>query len=196
MEFKNVLYVHGYGSNGNSNTAKLLKKYLGEKINVHTISYNQSKPYEALKMIKQYKNEHNIDLLIGTSLGGFMVMNCLGSLSIAINPCFYPSVELPKIGYTGSIEEYQEIENEFKSEIDFEDTDCCYGCFAPNDELLGLKYKKEFEKYFKFTTEIPGGHRATEEAIQKIVNEVIPNYIKYLNAWHEGYRKLIAEGIV
>ena len=183
-----VLYIHGYNSNANSSTAKLFQKVAGEKFEVHTIEYNQEKPIEALNNIRKYIKEFKIDLVIGTSLGGFLTMNLFGFKRIAINPCFLPSVELTKIGYEGPIDEYKELENELKDNVDETDWDSCLGCFAPNDELLGLKYKEDFDKVFQKSKLIPGGHRATEEAVKKIVNEYIPDFLNYIQEWLFYYK--------
>ena len=196
MELKKVLYVHGYGSNENSSSGKLFQEVFGEEVKVHTVTYDPSTPVEAIAKIRKYSRENDINLMIGSSLGGFMVMNCVGSLGIVINPCVKPSVELPKIGYSGPIEDYITLENELKDAVDWEDMDSCYGCFAPEDEILGLKYKAEFKKIYNLTCEIPGGHRVTREAAEKIAHEIVPEFLKSIDAWHEGYRKLIDEGIV
>lgn len=173
-----VLYVHGYNSNANSTTSKLIREL--SDFEVHTITYNPEHPIEAIKDIRNYCKKYKIDLIIGSSLGGFLTMNCFGYKRIVINPCFKPSIELPKIGYKGSISEYEELENELTDNVDQDDWDSCYGFFAKNDELLGLKYKSEFDKIFKHSNFIPGGHRATKEALIQIIEE-IPDFLKYIN---------------
>lgn len=164
-----VLYIHGYGSNANSTTGKTIKDL--STFEVHTITYNPEEPKKAIKSIKDYVQKNKIDVIIGSSLGGFMTTYCFGKHRIVINPCLKPSIELPKIGYTGPVDEYKELENNLK--ID----NTCYGCFAKGDELLGTKYKKEFEKYFINTCFIPGKHRASKEALELIINEIIPNFV-------------------
>ena len=173
-----VLYVHGYNSNANSTTSKLIREL--SDFEVHTITYNPEHPIEAIKDIRNYCKKYKIDLIIGSSLGGFLTMNCFGYKRIVINPCFKPSIELPKIGYKGSISEYEELENELIDNVDQDDWDSCYGFFAKNDELLGLKYKNEFDKILKHSNFIPGGHRETKEALMQIIED-IPEFLKYIN---------------
>jgi hypothetical protein len=45
----------------------------------------------------------------------------------------------------------------------------CTGCFAANDELLGTRYKSEFEKYFCHTFDISDGHKITATSAQEIM---------------------------
>ena len=92
-----VLYVHGYNSNANSTTSKLIREL--SDFEVHTITYNPEHPIEAIKDIRNYCKKYKIDLIIGSSLGGFLTMNCFGYKRIVINPCFKPSIKNEPISF-------------------------------------------------------------------------------------------------
>lgn len=111
-----ILYVHGYNGKPNGGSFQKLSKYAGsvhfngEEVEMHSFDYDESKPYEAVRELKLYYYEKDIDLIIGSSLGGFLVANCEFARRIVVNPCLVPSEELPKIGYTGPTDDYSYME--------------------------------------------------------------------------------------
>lgn len=68
----NFLYIHGYGSNGNAHKAQLLKQmFPNHSVISPTIDYNHQYPTEIQDSLKQIVSKHNIDLIVGSSLGGY-----------------------------------------------------------------------------------------------------------------------------
>jgi hypothetical protein len=80
------------------------------------------------------------------------------------------------IDYTGPTEAYERLLRELIDTTDEEEAALCCGCFAAKDELLGDKYRATFSRYYSRVYDIPGGHRVTREAVEKIVSEVIPEH--------------------
>ncbi|WP_309497721.1 YqiA/YcfP family alpha/beta fold hydrolase [Sulfurovum sp.] len=64
-----ILYLHGFGSCGEGNKSSELKKYFGEN-NVLSPDLLPS-PLDAIGMIEGLLKSENINLIIGSSLGGF-----------------------------------------------------------------------------------------------------------------------------
>lgn len=64
-----ILYLHGFASCGEGNKSSELKKYFGEE-NVLSPDLSAS-PLDTIAMIEVLLKSENIDLLIGSSLGGF-----------------------------------------------------------------------------------------------------------------------------
>ena len=173
----NILYIHGYNGSPYGTSYTLFDSLVDKtSATLHTIDYDPTQPEEAIKSIKRYVRDNNIDLIIGSSLGGFLTMHLFGYSRIVINPCWDPATELPYLGYTGSIEEYKRLLNTLIENLDSEERHLCSGCFAPDDELLGVKYLETFQQYFHRTYTIPGGHRVSAEAVTKIIEEVIPDH--------------------
>ena len=185
-----VLYVHGYNGSPTGNSYTLFNNMLDKcKYELHTIDYNHEEPEGAVASIRKYVKEHKIDLVIGSSLGGFLTLHLYGVMRIVINPCWDPAVELPLIGYTGPTEVYESLLRRLIDTTDEEEAELCCGCFAPADELLGEKYRETFSRYYRRIYDIPGGHRVSREAVEKIINEVIPEH----DAESDDYvRKLLA----
>ena len=74
-----ILYVHGYNGKADGDTFKMLSrlaKVVSEDIEVVGAEYNQYDCDEAHEQImKKFRNE-KADIIIGSSLGGFLVMTC------------------------------------------------------------------------------------------------------------------------
>ena len=64
-----ILYLHGFGSCGNSTKTALLKRYFGDK-QVYAPDLPIS-PIQTIAFVEKILNEKEIDLLVGSSLGGF-----------------------------------------------------------------------------------------------------------------------------
>ena len=175
-----ILYVHGYHGNPSSGSFPKLSRYAaeadfgGEEVEMHFYDYDSHDPVGSIAGLRKYHQEHKIDLMLGSSLGAFMVMNCPGVLRIAINPCWSPSVELPKIDYDGPVDGYARCEAQLGAESASGDMDLCIGCFAEEDEIFGTKYRPVFEQFFKTTYDIPGGHSLSEDGARWIMTELAP----------------------
>ena len=88
MNKKKVLYIYGYGSNTEGNTATWLKNNLPNS-KVYSFYYDQENPSKAIDKLCQIVHDFNIDIVIGSSLGGWYAMHVASVCSlplIAINP--------------------------------------------------------------------------------------------------------------
>jgi predicted esterase YcpF (UPF0227 family) len=102
-----VLYVHGYGSSGNTDTAVNLRRLLGEGFELVSPTYDGSRPQEAAQLLEQAlaalaaRHPGAKPVVVGTSLGGFFA-NYLavtaGVDAVIVNPALRPSTSLHKYG--------------------------------------------------------------------------------------------------
>lgn len=96
-----ILNIHGY--NGSSlNCAYSSMKELGFEVISPIIDYDTLTPEQTLEMLNLLITEKGINLLVGTSLGGFYaaVLSAHKHLPVfLINPCLMPFVYLPRLGY-------------------------------------------------------------------------------------------------
>ena len=195
-----ILYVHGYNGKPNGESFQKLAKYAevadfgGEKVEMHSFDYDATDPFKAIRDLRFYYFKNDIDLIIGSSLGGFLAACCDFKRRIVINPCWTPSVELPKVGYEGETMKYTWLEEDLGRFAEKGDADFCIGCFAAEDELLGTKYMSEFKKHFKETYDISGGHHLSDEAAKKIMTEIAPMAIKKFKE-SNGPGKLVSNGL-
>lgn len=85
----NILYLHGFASSGNSGTAKEIQECLP---NCKVISPDLPiHPSEALELINKIVDEQKIDLVIGTSMGGYFAAQISDRMKILVNPSFHVS---------------------------------------------------------------------------------------------------------
>lgn len=97
----NILYVHGFGSDFDPSSDKVMA--LEELGKVHGVSLDWTKPVEVtLMQIVEAVESLDIDLIVGTSMGGWAAANVgaeLGIPFVAINPAVDPAKSLMR--YTG-----------------------------------------------------------------------------------------------
>ena len=186
----NILYVHGIGSNRNGNTVNWMREYLVG----HTIySFDiPADPDAAISFIKNKCDELDINLIVGTSLGGFYAMQIYGVQKILINPAIkaYETVaNVIGIGtheYLGDredgIQQYT-IDDVFVEKlktqairhfenIDEEVTAETYGIFGTQDEVCD--FRQEFINLYrdKQFWEADFGHRMTEDIFTTVFMNV------------------------
>lgn len=97
MKKVNVFFVWGYGSSPESSAVKYLKETLGDDYNVMSDYYAQYNPEEAIIDIENYIKEKNIDILVGSSLGGYITLQIPNIKKVIINPCLHPEIVLPTL---------------------------------------------------------------------------------------------------
>lgn len=138
---KNVVYIHGYNSSGYTGKLldKLFKERYGDDVNVFAPSI-PANYFEARKTIDDFLKTHNIDLIIGTSLGGFMTLDTPGYFRISVNPTLMPYETLPVIN--AKPEEYNSYEIseiDLPHKVDTEDKVEVYGLFGGKDKVVNFK---------------------------------------------------------
>lgn len=173
-----ILYIHGFGSDANSSTAKEIAKCLGDNYKVITHSFNNSYELvdtmiENIEVARKLIKDNNIDLVVGTSMGAFIAMNCHDITKVINNPCMLPSEQLkqravPEITES-ELEKYKELETSLI--INQFDKDNTYGLFGINDELFSYKnlFKERYNTANAYTMD--DGHRITNENIK---NKLVP----------------------
>ena len=163
----NILYIHGYGGDGNSRTAQTLRTYLPENYTVFSPCFPLN-PAEALELIREIIIKEKIDIVVASSLGAFTALR-LNVHKIVINTCLYPSKELPK---RNEISEdillgFAEFEKNTFAEICDYDKEYTIGVFSTNDELFS--YKDEFRKHYSKVITIEDTHRISVENVEKVI---------------------------
>ncbi|MBA6412369.1 hypothetical protein H2508_04515 [Parahaliea sp. F7430] len=105
----NILYLHGYASNFDPSSVKVQALEKIGTVSGINIDYTEG-PKVAIEAAKQACQEQCIDLVVGTSMGGWLASHCGQNCSIpfvALNPAVEPAKSLTKyigqsIDYTGT----------------------------------------------------------------------------------------------
>lgn len=173
---KKLLYIHGFRSSAKSSTILNIKANYHD-LDVHAFDVTHH-PVESIKKIEAYVAEHGIDVLAGTSLGGYYTLCAKVDIpKIAVNPVINPENSLsfmPEIGEV--MEYYNEREDGVKTfKCTLSDLDKFRGIEkyitplthiigSDKDELLGDmrdQYKKLVGDRFHESLQL--GHRITPE---------------------------------
>ncbi len=180
-----ILYIHGFGNTGNSQTVQGLQKILGNDAiilapqfsnDLSTVAQIEQNIAEA----KKYMHEFRPNVVIGSSFGGFIATFLNGYPRILINPCLLPSHRLNSLSPNMSKEDKERLKAlETSQDIDVEMRFEMYGLFGAYDELFSYLniFKKQYGESKAYT--MPCGHRIDEENIKNhllpIIREVKKN---------------------
>ena len=180
---KKILFVYGYGGSPQSTMCQMFRKYLpSDQFEIVSFVYPQHDCAQAVTFLEQIIEQEHIDMVLGTSLGGFITL-CLNTRvpKLVVNPCMRPLEELPKLTPRPDhpddvqpspelIATYEPFERKLfaKSHLDEPIT----GFFAEGDELLGTKYVENFDAQFGPAIMIPGSHFGNEDGVNAVVDAI------------------------
>ncbi len=183
-----IIYFHGFGSSGASGTVDFLRKLMPEsEVLAPDIPVD---PVEALPFLKDFCEQEQPDVIVGTSMGGMYAQQMRGFKRICVNPAFNMSVQ-SKVLKTGVhkffngrkdhqkefkitkeiIQHHNQMErNQFKGITDF-DRENCYGLFGINDPVVHTY--DIFKKYYPNAIRFEGEHRLNDKVIKKVLIPLI-----------------------
>lgn len=181
-----ILYLHGFASCGDSNKTKLLKRYFDDdKVLAPDLPVD---PHEAIDFIRRQIFNNDIDLIIGSSLGGFYATyftEQYGIKTVLINPSTQPFITLaPYIGtnyFWCSGEPFEFTRDNLNALFEYavgklNDPKRYLVLLQKGDEVLD--YTKAFQKYegAEFSVEEDGNHRF----------ENLQEYMELIEAFYSG----------
>lgn len=166
----NILYIHGLNSTANSRTATVMQQCLGNSYKVYAPAIPKQ-PDEALSVVKNAIHQYKIDLVIGSSLGGFIALKLRNVMKIVINPCCNPGLELQKLGEPEIATRYEQLQKSLWTNIDAEEREITFGLFGTHDELFS--YLPEFQKHYNYVKKMSDGHRISPMNIKNVLCPLI-----------------------
>ena len=179
MEGKKIMYVHGFGSSGQSGTVTLLRTLMPAATIIAPDLPLQ--PAEALELLKQTCDAEKPDLIIGTSMGGMYAEMLRGTDRILINPAFEMGDTMVKHNMVGKqtfqsprtdgiqdfivtkalVNEYKEITTLLFTGIDEAEQQRVIGLFG--DEDTSVDTFDLFAQHYPTAIRFHGGHRLTDK---------------------------------
>lgn len=190
-----ILYIHGLSSSGSSGTADRLRRFLP---NDTIISPDLPiEPQEALKMLIELVVSKNIDLVIGTSMGGMFAQKIRGYAKILVNPSFHVSRSMRnKIGInkffspredgathyeiTADLcDRYEELERIQFDNLTENEQALTIGLFGTADDIVNCS--EEYKLHYTHFDCFNGGHRLSENDITNTIIPVIEKHRKHSN---------------
>lgn len=101
MAGKKILYVHGFGSSGQSGTVAKLRELLpGADVTAPDLPIH---PAEAMELLRGICAAEQPDLVIGTSMGGMFAEMLYGFDRILVNPAFLMADDILKNNMLGKV---------------------------------------------------------------------------------------------
>lgn len=178
----NILYIHGLSSSGTSETAERLRRYLPDDV-----IFSPDLPVfpdEALAMLQELVKREEIDIVIGSSMGGMFAQKLRGYHKILINPSFHVSRSMRKrLGVNqffspradGATEyvitedlcdKYAALECHQFDNLTQEERDITFGMFGTADDVVNCE--QEFMNHYGIDHchRFEGGHRLNERNIK------------------------------
>lgn len=175
-----ILYIHGLSSSGYSGTADRLRRYLPDDI---IFSPDLPvEPQEALTMLQKLVEREQIDLVIGTSMGGMFAQKLRGYKKILVNPSFHVSRSMRgKLGINeffslradgathyeiteGLCDRYEDLERGQFDNLTEEEREITLGLFGTSDDVINCS--EEYKQHYIHFRQFNGGHRLTENDIK------------------------------
>jgi hypothetical protein len=186
---KKILYVHGFGSSGQSGTVHRLRQVLPEAIVIAPDL--PIHPEEALALLRQVCQTEQPDLIIGTSMGGMYAEQLHGFDRILTNPAFRIADTMGEHGLTGKqqffsprqdgvqefyvnkalVKEYRLVSDHNFEQVDADEQQHVFGLFGDKDPLVNTR--ELFLEHYPQCISFHGEHRMDDQSFMHSVLPVI-----------------------
>ena len=186
---KTIIYVHGFGSSGQSGTVTRLRTVLP---NTTVIAPDLPvQPTEAMALLRELCDKERPDLIIGTSMGGMYTEQLRGFDRICLNPALCIADTMQAHGMTGTqtfqnprldgvqqfyvdkalVKAYREVSEQRFVGLDDDDRQRVVGLFGDRDDLVDTY--DLFCEHYPMATHFHGEHRMDDRSYMHSVVPVI-----------------------
>ena len=203
LKGKKLLYVHGFGSSGQSGTVRRLRTVfpssivLAPDLPVH--------PQEAMDLLRHICEEEKPNLILGTSMGGMYTEQLRGFDRICTNPALCIADTMQQHGMTGTqtfqnprkdgvqqfyvdkamVKEYRMVSERRFEGLDDADRQRVYGLFGDEDTLVDTFAL--FHEHYPRAISFHGEHRMDDRSF---MHSVLP-VIRWVDDQQEGRERPI-----
>ena len=189
MKGKKIIYVHGFGSSGQSGTVTRLRTVLpGATVIAPDLPIQ---PAEAMTLLRELCDKEHPDLIIGTSMGGMYTEQLRGFDRICLNPALCIADTMQAHGMTGTqtfqnprldgiqqfyvdkalVKAYREVSEQRFTGLDDADRQRVIGLFGDRDDLVDTH--DLFREHYPLATHFHGEHRMDDRSYMHSVVPVI-----------------------
>ena len=200
---KTVMYVHGFGSSGQSGTVDRLRiVFPNAKVIAPDLPIN---PDEAQALLQQLCRDEKPDIILGTSMGGMYTEQLRGFDRICMNPALCIADTMQAHGMTGTqtfqnprkdgvqqfyvdkalVKAYRQVSERRFCDLDDEDRNRVFGLFGDEDTIVDT-----FDLFHsQYPNAIPfhGEHRINDHSF---MHSVLP-VIRWIDDKQEGRQRPI-----
>ncbi len=189
MKGKTLLYVHGFGSSGQSGTVTRLRtvlpnaKVIAPDLPVH--------PAEAQELLQAICRQEQPQLIVGTSMGGMYTEQLYGFDRICINPALQIADTMQAHGMTGTqtfqnprldgvqqfyvdkalVKEYRQVSEQRFAAVTTDEQQRVFGLFGDKDDLVDTF--DLFHQHYPNAMHFHGEHRMDDRSYMHSVMPVI-----------------------
>ncbi len=189
MENKRILYVHGFGSSGQSGTVDKIREMLpAATVTAPDLPIH---PEEAMELLRDTCNSFMPHLIIGTSMGGMYSEMLRGYDRILVNPALRMADTMHEHGMTGKqvfsnprqdgiqefivtkalVKEYRAMTDQCFGGVDDDERKRVWGLFGDMDTTVNNR--DLFFSHYPQTVGFHGGHRLNDKTLIHAVMPVI-----------------------
>jgi len=200
---KKIMYVHGFGSSGQSGTVSRIREVLPQSTVIAPDL--PVRPQEAIDLLRQVCDKEHPDLIIGTSMGGMYTEMLYGYDRIIVNPAFQMGETMKEHGMIGAqhfsnprqdgvqdfivtkalVKEYKEMTEQCFSGITVEEQNRVWGLFGDEDTTVNTY--DIFHKHYPTAIRFHGEHRMNDKSF---MHAVVP-VIRWIDDRQEGRERPI-----
>lgn len=189
LKEKKLLYVHGFGSSGQSGTVRRLRTVFP---NATVVAPDLPvRPAEAMDLLHRLCDEERPDIILGTSMGGMYTEQLRGFDRICTNPAMCIADTMHEHGMTGTqtfqnprqdgvqtfyvdkalVKEYRQVSERRFEGLDDEDRRRVYGLFGDEDNIVDTFTL--FHQHYPQALHFHGGHRMDDRSFMHSVLPVL-----------------------
>ena len=203
MKGKKIIYVHGFGSSGQSGTVTRIREVLP---NAMVVAPDLPiRPQEAIDLLRQTCDREHPNLIIGTSMGGMYTEMLYGYDRILVNPALQMGDTMKEHGLIGAqhfsnprqdgvqdfivtkalVKEYKEMTEQCFSSVTPEEQARVWGLFGDEDTTVNTY--DLFHCHYPTAIRFHGEHRMND---QSFMHAVVP-VIRWIDDRQEGRERPI-----
>ena len=189
LEGKTLIYVHGFGSSGQSGTVTRLRTvFPNTKVVAPDLPVD---PFEAMTLLKQLCADEQPSLILGTSMGGMYTEQLYGFDRICMNPAMCIADTMQAHGMTGTqtfqnprldgvnqfyvdkalVKAYRTVSEQRFTNVNDEERQRVYGLFGDRDEVVDTF--DMFQQHYPNAIHFHGEHRMDDRSFMHSVVPVI-----------------------
>ena len=203
MKGKKILYVHGFGSSGQSGTVARIREVLPNAI--VTAPDLPIHPQEAIDLLNNVCAQEQPDLIIGTSMGGMYTEMLRGFDRILVNPALQMADTMKEHNMMGTqqfqnprqdgiqefyvdkalVKEYRDVTEQCFEAVTSDEQQRVWGLFG--DEDTTVHSLALFRQHYPTAIRFHGGHRMNDKSF---MHSVVP-VIRWIDDRQEGRERPI-----
>lgn len=175
-----ILNIHGYGGNPHNAAYAALQANNCVDIIAPAIDYDAESPENILGKLRYIIADKRIELIVGTSLGGFFaaVLSAKTNLPvILVNSCLMPFLHLPRLGFNGDIKPFVSMFG-MLAKLDSSNVSCIVG---GQDEIIDTHdFTERFLQNARFRIIPDGKHSGSTLPLKEYFSEMLHYYTEIL----------------